>query len=103
MHNLTMDTWLPPAHLRRPDEVYDQRWEASHVAKMISVKPIGKPIHSFAEWLYTACTASDRTLESMRVALVQQFSLTGQAIFWRFDRSAVYSDATLEEGVRRGL
>lgn len=103
MHNLTMDTWLPPAHLRRPDEVYDQRWEASHVAKMISVKPSGKPIHSFAEWLYTACTASDRTLESMRVALVQQFSLTGQAIFWRFDRSAVYSDATLEEGVRRGL
>ncbi len=101
MHNRTTDTWLPPLHLRQPEEVYDERWETPHVAKMISVEPSGKPVHSFAEWLYTACAASDRTLESMRVALVQQFNLRGKIIPWRFDRSAVYSDSTLEGHVRR--
>ncbi|MCE9623638.1 MAG: hypothetical protein K8R99_14970 [Actinomycetia bacterium] len=101
MHNLTIDMWPVPGHLRAPHEVYDERWEVAHIVKLIDVKPSGKPIHSFAQWLYTSCVASDLTLEPMRVALVQQFNLAGEGLPWRFDRSAVYSDATLQGGLLR--
>lgn len=93
IHNLTIDIpafrGIPQPDPQKPDPL----WGKHHVAKLIAMKPSGLPIHSFAQWLYKACTASDPSLESMRVALTQLFSLSGESTRIPFKVSDVYSDS----------
>jgi hypothetical protein len=73
----------------------DPRCRKDHVLKLISKKSSGHPIHSFAQWLYAACAVSDPSLEPMRVALTQLFSLSGEVTPVPFEASAVYSDSRI--------
>lgn len=66
-------------------------WDMPHIAKIISGRPSGKPIHSFVLWLYTACALSDPTIEPMRVALNGLFRITGAGTGIPFRRNNVYS------------
>lgn len=94
IHNYTIDL-SPPAGYQPTYAKDDPKFMAPHVLKVIATVPSGKPVHAFAQWLYTACGASDPSLESMRVALTQQFSLSGQGTGYPFEASAVYSDSRL--------
>ncbi len=95
IYNLTVD--LPASHVGRalgyPEA--DPRCRKDHVLKLIASKPSGFPIHSFAQWLYTACAASDPSLEPIRVALTQLFSLSGQSTPFPFEAASVYSDSRI--------
>ena len=95
IHNLTID--FPASRLPHGSkhQSIDPRWSKDHVVKMIANKASGFPIHSFAQWLYTACSVSDPSLEPIRVALTQLFSLSGEATALPFELSAVYSDSRI--------
>lgn len=95
MHNSTHHfpafSGIPQPDPENPDPL----WGKEHVVKSISSKPSGRPIHSFAQWLYTVCRASDPSLEPMRVAITQLFSMSGEGRMLRFNVSDVYSDIRL--------
>jgi hypothetical protein len=96
MNNITTDFCPPPSPFSMSYQQTDPRWSEPHVLKLVAGEPSGRPVHSFVQWLYSACASSDPSLEPMRVALTQQLAVGGTSFPFPFERSKVYSQARLD-------